>query len=325
MNKKIILMVIGEPYSIFSELIFKLYKSKLLKNLKNQIVLIGSKKLLKDQMKKLNYKITINEVNYKNLSKLRLDKKNINIINVDYKYKKIFDQISNKSNNYINISFKIALKLIKKNKNISLINGPINKKTFLKKKHLGMTEFMQKKTHSKNTAMLIYNSNFAVCPITTHTPVKNIVKSLSKDKIVNKVLLIDKFYKNKLKKKPSFAVMGLNPHCETTNIISEEDQIIKPSIKNLKKRRVIISGPFSADTFFTKVNLKKYDVAIGMYHDQVLIPMKTLFDFDAINITLGLPFIRITPDHGTNNIMLGKNCSNPQSLFSAINFFKKIK
>ena len=116
--------------------------------------------------------------NYKNLSKLRLNKKSINIINVDYKYKKIFDQISNKSNNYINTSFKIALKLLKKNKNISLINGPINKKTFLKKKHLGMTEFMQKKTHSKNTAMLIYNSNFAVCPITTHTPVKNIVKPL---------------------------------------------------------------------------------------------------------------------------------------------------
>ena len=94
---------------------------------------------------------------------------------------------------------------------------------------------------------------------------------------------------------------------------------------DLSGQKVTISGPFSADTFFTKVNLKKYDVAIGMYHDQVLIPMKTLFDFDAINITLGLPFIRITPDHGTNNIMLGKNCSNPQSLFSAINFFKKIK
>ncbi len=84
-------------------------------------------------------------------------------------------------------------------------------------------------------------------------------------------------------------------------------------------------GPFSADTFFSKQNLVHYDVAIGMYHDQVLVPMKTIFNFDAINLTLGLPFLRVSPDHGTNNSMAGKNISSPQSLISSINFFKKIK
>ena len=86
-----------------------------------------------------------------------------------------------------------------------------------------------------------------------------------------------------------------------------------------------MNGPFSADTFFSKKNIKKFDVAVGMYHDQVLTPMKTLYNFSAINLTLGLPFFRVSPDHGTNNEMLGKNTSDPKSLFSSIDFFKNLK
>ena len=86
-----------------------------------------------------------------------------------------------------------------------------------------------------------------------------------------------------------------------------------------------VYGPISADTFFSKKNLNYYDVAVGMYHDQVLTPMKTIFNFNAINLTLGLPFLRASPDHGPNNIMLGKNISNPESLIFSINFFNKIK
>ena len=135
---------------------------------------------------------------------------------------------------------------------------------------------------------------------------------------------INKFYKFKLNKNPKFAVLGLNPHCETIDSFSEEEKIIKPAIKLIKSKKINISGPFSADTFFLEKNLKKFDVVIGMYHDQVLTPIKTLYKFDAINLTLGLPFIRISPDHGPNNEMLGKNISNPDSLISAINFINKI-
>jgi len=90
----------------------------------------------------------------------------------------------------------------------------------------------------------------------------------------------------------------------------------------LLKKNINISGPFPADTLFIKKNLKKFNVVIGMYHDQVLTPIKTIYEFKAINITLGLPFLRITPDHGPNNDMLGKNLSNPDSLIEAINFIK---
>ena len=91
------------------------------------------------------------------------------------------------------------------------------------------------------------------------------------------------------------------------------------------KNKIKVEGPFPADTFFLEKNLKKFDVVIGMYHDQVLTPIKTLFNFDAINVTLGLPFIKVTPDHGPNQEMIGKNKSDPSSIFLAIDFLNKIK
>ena len=123
-----------------------------------------------------------------------------------------------------------------------------------------------------------------------------------------------------MKINPKIAITGLNPHCESNYNSSEEDKIIKPVIKSLKKRKYNVKGPFSADTIFMNENSKSYDVIVGMYHDQVLTPAKTLFGFNSINITLGLPFIRISPDHGPNNAMIGKNKSNPQSLIEALKF-----
>ena len=126
-----------------------------------------------------------------------------------------------------------------------------------------------------------------------------------------------------MRKKPKFAILGLNPHCESTDKISEEKKEIIPAINVLNKNKINISGPYAADTFFLKKNINKYDVVVGMYHDQVLTPLKTLYEYDAINITLGLPFIRISPDHGPNETMLGKNLSNPLSLLKAIKFLDK--
>ncbi len=118
-------------------------------------------------------------------------------------------------------------------------------------------------------------------------------------------------------------MLGLNPHCESTNKFNEDDFILKPTIKSLKKSNIKISGPHSADTCFIKQNRNKFDVIIGMYHDQVLTPIKTLFEYNAINITLGLPFTRISPDHGPNKKMVGKNLSDPLSLVRAIEFLDK--
>ena len=172
--------------------------------------------------------------------------------------------------------------------------------------------------------MLIYNKKISVSPITTHLPIKYVSKHLNKNKIINNVRSINNFYKKILKKKPRIAVLGLNPHCETASKISEEKKIIIPAIAKLKREMISVKGPFSADSFFIKKNIDEYDVVIGMYHDQVLTPLKTLFKFDAINITIGLPFIRVSPDHGPNSKMYLKNKSDPSSIFCAMDFFNKI-
>ena len=173
--------------------------------------------------------------------------------------------------------------------------------------------------------MLIYNKDLSVCPTTTHLPLKKVTKTLNKKLITEKVLLIDDFYKTHIGYKPKIGVTGLNPHCESISKFNEDEKIIKPVIKNLNKRKFKISGPYAADTIFLKKNRKKFDVILGMYHDQVLTPIKTIYEYDAINITLGLPFLRISPDHGPNEKMIGKNLSSPLSLYNAISFLENTK
>tara|TARA_A100001011_G_C14248751_1_gene816875 strand:- start:1042 stop:1692 length:651 start_codon:yes stop_codon:yes gene_type:complete len=214
---------------------------------------------------------------------------------------------------------------MKNNLGFALINGPISKKNFLEKKYLGITEYLSKKTGSKKEVMLIYNKKFSVSPITTHQPLSKVSKNIKTNLIVKKVKLISNFYKKYLNKKIRIAICGLNPHCETVSKFSEEDKIIKPAIKILKKNKIYVRGPLPADTLFLKQNLKKFDVFVGMYHDQVLTPIKALVGFNAINVTLGLPFVRISPDHGPNSLMYGKNKSNPESLKQCLLFLKKIR
>ena len=202
--------------------------------------------------------------------------------------------------------------------------GQFTKKKFLKNKFPGVTEYLKKMTKSKNVAMIIYNESISVSPLTTHTPVKKIAQSLNKNVIIEKIILINNFFRKYLKKFPKIAILGLNPHCETTDKYSEETKIIMPAIRSLKKKKIDVSGPYPADTFFLPDNIKRFDLVLGMYHDQVLTPSKTLFNFKAINITAGLPFLRISPDHGPNFKMVSKGKSDPNSLIKSINFFQKI-
>ena len=195
--------------------------------------------------------------------------------------------------------FFTAHNLFRDKKAYALINGPISKKNFLKNKYLGITEYLAKKNKIKNFAMLIYNKNFSVSPITTHIPIKKVSSQISKNKIINQVSLIKKFYYSEFNRNIKIGITGLNPHCESNFYDSEEKRIIAPAIKYLKKRNFKVIGPLPADSLFMSKNLNAFDVVIGMYHDQVLTPIKTIYNFDAINITLGLPYLRISPDHGT--------------------------
>ena len=322
MNKNIV-VVAGEPYSVFLELLFKSIKSK---KIKKPFILICSKKLLIAQMKKLKFNIKVNIIDKQKIGKIKLPRNSINVLDVKFNFKKTFDKISNNSSKYIENCFSEGLSIIKTANAKVLINGPVSKKYFLKKKFLGVTEYIAKKSDKKGQeVMLIYNNKLSVSPITTHLPLQDVKKNITTKKIVGNIITINTFYKNKLKKKPKFAITGLNPHCETVKNFSEEKKIILPAIKKLRKKNINISGPFAADTVFLNKNINKFDVVIGMYHDQVLTPFKALYGFKAINVTLGLSFLRLTPDHGPNNPMLGKNKSNPASLIETFKFLSRIR
>ena len=189
-------------------------------------------------------------------------------------------------------------------------------------KNSGITEFIAKKfSLIGREAMLIYNNKLSVSPMTTHVSLKNVSKNITKNKIVRKIESINNFYKNKLKFYPKIGVIGLNPHNDELRRNSEEKKIIIPAIKFLKKKKVRVEGPISGDTAFLNYKKKGYNVLVGMYHDQVLAPFKALFGFNAINITVGIPILRISPDHGTGKDIKNKNKADPTSLIEAVKFF----
>ena len=319
MKNKPIILVASEPNSIFLEIFFKSIK---LKKYKSPLVLICCKKILLNQMKQNKFKKKINILDLNNIKKYKLNNKEINLIDIkcqtnNNKYSKEL------TNEYIKKSFDLALNLIRNKFSNKLINGPVNKKTFLNKKFLGITEYISKKYKINKSGMLIYNQGLSVCPMTTHLPIKLVAKKITKSLVKEKIILVNNFYKKNIKIKPKIGVVGLNPHCESISKFNEDKEIISPIIKKLKNNGINVNGPFSADTIFNNKNRKIYDVIIGMYHDQVITPLKTLFEFDAINITMGLPFYRITPDHGPNKEMVGKNISNPTSLIKALKFLDK--
>ncbi len=232
MNYSPILIVSGEPNSVFFEIFFKSLKKN---KVKSPIILISSEKLLKLQMKKLNYKKSIKKLNIDELDNYKLNNKSINLINVEYSQKKAFEKISSKSNKFIKKTFDVAFNILSKGKIHKFINGPVSKKSFLQNKYLGITEYISKSFSVKKTCMLIYNKNTSVCPITTHLPIKLVTKKISFNQILEKVILVNNFYKTYLKKKPKIAILGLNPHCESIHKFNEDEEIIKPAIKKLKK------------------------------------------------------------------------------------------
>jgi len=299
--KKTVAIITSDPESINYEIIKKAIFFFNKKN-KNKYLFIGSKKLF--------FKHVIRNKNLRN----------INIIDVKWKNKK------NKSN-YLKKSFEIFFNLYKKKKVNALINLPLNKKNFFGTKFHGVTEFLSNKYKcSGNETMLLYSSLFSVSPITTHIKIKDISKKINKKKIINNFKNIYLFYKKIIKiNNPKIGILGLNPHnAIDLNEVTEERNIIYPAIKNLKKKyKKNIFGPISPDVSFLVREQKKINSLIGIYHDQVLTSFKYINKYSAINITLGLPFLRVSPDHGVAKNIVGKNKANPDSFLYALEFFEK--
>ena len=315
---QLIAIIAGEPNSINSEIIAKAWKKK--KKLKN-IFVIGNYSILNKQMLKLGIKIPLTKIKsfqeFKKIDKLL-------VLDVPLKFKSEFSINPSDAKIYIFKCFDVAHNLALKKKIKGFINAPIDKKIF-NKKYLGVTEYLSEKNMCKNKeVMMIHNKKLSVVPLTTHIDIKNVANKITFNLIKSKIITLNKFYLKMFNKKPKIAILGLNPHNSENRDNSIENKIIKPTLIKLKKIKIDIKGPFPADTAFNRQKTNTYDVIVGMYHDQVLAPFKALYGYDAINITLGLKYLRLSPDHGTAQDIIGLNKGSPESLESAINFLNRI-
>ena len=319
--KNLICIIAGEPNSINSELIGKIWKKQ--DNFKGlNIFIIGNYSLIKKQFRQIGIRTKMRKIY--NIQKQNFNKELL-VYDVPLKFKNPFKVSSKIKSKYIVKCLKLGIELAKSNKISGLINCPINKRETFGENFTGITEFLAKKERiSGKEAMLIYNKELSVSPITTHIRIGQISKKISKKLIVNKLITINKFFLKNLKFKPKIGLLGLNPHNYELKKNSEERKVIIPAIKKLKKQKISVEGPLSGDTAFLNFKKNKFDVLVGMYHDQVLSPFKTLYRFDAVNVTLGLPYIRVSPDHGTGKDIIRKNLANPKSLLQSIKFFKNI-
>ena len=316
--KKLIAVVAGEPNSINSEIISKTWKK--IKNNKN-LFIIGNYLLIKKQIEKIGIKVPILKINFFNDHE---NKKTLRILDVPLAFTSIFNVNILDAKNYVLACLNIAHDLAIKKKIKGVINAPIDKKIF-NNKFLGVTEYLSSLNNKKNKeVMMIYNKKLSVIPLTTHLDIKNVTGKIKLNLIKTKILILQNSYIRLFKRKPKIAILGLNPHNSENRTNSIENRVIKPAVISLKKLGVKIVGPLPADTAFNNQEKFNYNVIVGMYHDQVLAPFKALYGYNAINITLGLDYLRISPDHGTAQDIIGLDKANPDSLIASVNFLNNI-
>lgn len=218
--------------------------------------------------------------------------------------------------------------LIKEQKAGALVTAPIAKSVLQKAgfPHPGHTEFLGALTHrfyqlAAQPVMMIWSELLSVVPLTIHIPLRAVPDAMTAKLLSDSVAIIDKDWRKWFSDNnpPRLALAGLNPHAgEDGHIGTEEQQILIPAVQTLQQRGFKIKGPFSADTLFHAEARKSYDIALCPSHDQALIPVKTLAFDDGVNITLGLPFIRTSPDHGTAFDLAGTGRAKPDSMIAAI-------
>src|ERR1700736_6624069 len=208
----------------------------------------------------------------------------------------------------------------------AVVTNPIAKSVLYRAgfRHPGHTEFLAElaapKGHTPQPVMMLWSPALVVVPVTIHRSLRDAISQLSTDLIVTTARIVVADLKARFGiAHPRLAISGLNPHAGEEGSLGTEDQtIVAPAIEILRGDGIEIRGPLPADTMFHDDARKTYDCAICMYHDQALIPVKTLAFDDAVNVTLGLPFIRTSPDHGTAFDIAGTGRANPSSLTAAL-------
>lgn len=217
---------------------------------------------------------------------------------------------------------KTALGLLDSKVICALVTAPVSKEGIIlsDKSFIGHTELLARHSRRKTVGMMFVGQSLRTLIVTRHLPLKDVPRALNKEIIADTIGLADTALKKQFHiKTPRIAVCGLNPHAgEGGKIGMEEITTIIPAIKKCRQRKIKADGPFPADTLFKPSRTKEYDCIIAMYHDQGLIPVKSLYFNEVVNLTVGLPYIRTSPAHGTAFDIAGKNKADPASMLAAI-------
>ena len=318
MHKPLIGISCGDINGIGTELIIKTFADHRILDQCTPVIFASNK--LINFYRKAVPDVHFNYQSIKDFSKV--NHKQINIFNC-WEEDVIINpgQLNDIGGNYAVKSLLAAAHALKEGHIQGLVTAPIHKKNVQSAEfnYTGHTPFLKDTAKASDVLMLLYADNLRVALVTEHVPVKSITQNITKEAIVSKLTLLY----NSLRKdfgidKPRIAVLGLNPHAGDEGLIgNEEQEIIRPAIKEVKQN-MLVFGPYSADAFFARRSYLKFDAVLAMYHDQGLIPFKTIAVGEGVNFTAGLPFVRTSPDHGTAFDIAGKNKADTTSFTTAV-------
>jgi len=228
--------------------------------------------------------------------------------------------------NYAFKSLEAATAALKNDEIDILVTAPINKNTIQSEKFQfpGHTDYLAKELNGESLMFMITDS-LKVGLLTDHVPLKDIAGKITPELIEKKIAIITKTLQQDFRiSKPKIAVLGINPHSGDNGLIGKEDEdVLKPTLKKLREKGTLVYGPYAADSFFGSKNHESFDAVVASYHDQGLIPFKTLSFGEGVNFTAGLSKVRTSPDHGTAFDIAGKDCANINSFKEAV--FKAIE
>lgn len=318
MNKPIVGITCGDLNGIGTELIIKTFSDPRILEFCTPVI-FGSNRLINFYRKSLP-DVQFSYQNIRDFNKI--NHRQINIFNCWEQEVVITPgQLNETGGRYAVLALKAAMQAVYHGNIQGLVTAPIHKKNVRSAEfnYTGHTPFLKDSVNAPDVLMLLYAMNLRVALVTEHLPIQQVAENVTKESIISKLNLLNQCLKKDFGiDKPKIAVLGLNPHAGDEGLIgTEEDHIIKPAIQQVKQQ-MLVFGPYSADAFFARRNYLQFDAVLAMYHDQGLIPFKTISVGEGVNFTAGLPFVRTSPDHGTAFDIAGKNIADATSFTTAV-------
>ncbi|ATL47088.1 4-hydroxythreonine-4-phosphate dehydrogenase PdxA [Chitinophaga caeni] len=318
-EKPVIGITIGDINSIGTEIIIKTFLDSRMLDLCTPIIFASNKTInfYRKQLGESNF----NYQSIKDFSKI--NPKQVSVFNCWEEEVQINPgQLNDIGGKYAARSLEVALQCLRNNEIHGIVTAPIHKNNIQQHNfaYTGHTPWLKESFNAKDVLMLMTAENMRVGLLTEHVPVSEISKYVTVDNILSKLQLMkESLIKDFGIDKPRIAVLGLNPHAGDDGLIGDEEQkTIIPAIQQAKQQGILCFGPYSADAFFARGMYQQFDGILAMYHDQGLIPFKSLANGEGINYTAGLPIVRTSPDHGTAFDIAGKNLANPESFREAV-------